>query len=295
MISSKEQDLLIQRALWMKEALSTCGPMIERIRHEMIETDICSKEDACDLVTRADQTCDSWLRAEIAKRFEEDAFLTEENGLTLRSPQAAMHQKDYVWQDILALPSVWLIDPLDGTTNFVHRLEHYAISIAWMSYGTVHLGGIYLPPSKELFFAMKGGGAYCNEKRLRVNPLEELKQGLFCTGLCIAAKGLRQKHLEEIGQVADASRGVRHLGSAACNLVKLAQGVFDGFWIRLVKPWDVAAGVLIAQEAGAEVVPLEEGQCPIESGSLVAANPKILPLLRSFVFDTATTKAGLCV
>jgi myo-inositol-1(or 4)-monophosphatase len=126
-----------------------------------------------------------------------------------------------------------------------------------------------------------------------VNNLADLKQGLFCTGLCIGGRGLREKHLEEIGQVADRSRGVRHLGSAACNLVKLAQGVFDGFWIRLVKPWDIAAGLLIAKEAGASFCALEEGKCPIESGSLLAATPKILPLLQTMIFDIPSI-VGAC-
>lgn len=283
--SIQAQESVIQRALWMKEALRTCGPMIERIRLEMEDTDIGSKQDAADLVTRADRTCDQWLREEISLHFEHDAFLTEESGLTIKHGSQASHFKHYDWQEVIKLPSVWIIDPLDGTTNFVHRLEHYAISIAWMSHGQIRLGGIYLPPSGELFFAIKDGGAYCNEKRIRVNPLAEFKQGLFSTGLCISGKGLREKHLDEIGKVADASRGVRHLGSAACSLVKLAQGVFDGFWIRLVKPWDVAAGYLIAQEAGAKVAPLEEGKCPIETGSLVAAGPNILPLLQKIVFD----------
>jgi len=280
-----QQESLIQRALWMKEALMTCGPMIERIRHEMLASDVSSKRDAADLVTRAGHACDSWLREEISKRFEKDAFLTEENGLTLKVASNSLHTKEYDWDTVINLPSVWIIDPLDGTTNFVHRLEHYAISIAWMSKGQVKIGGIYLPPSGELFFAIKDGGAYCNEKRIRVNALSELKQGLFSTGLCISGKGLREKHLEEIGEVADVSRGVRHLGSAACNLVKLAQGVFDGFWIRLVKPWDAAAGILIAEEAGAMVTPLSPGLCPLASGSFLAASPAILPLLQKMIFD----------
>ena len=161
---------------------------------------------------------------------------------------------------------------MDGTTNFLHGLPHWAISIALEHKGEVVAGVIHDPAKDEMFVAEKGGGAWLNDRRLRVSGRRDMLESIFATGIPFAGRPTLAPTLREIAQVAAVSAGVRRFGSAALDLAYVAAGRYDGFWEHGLNPWDLAAGLLLVREAGGFTGPLVEGREIFGGGGVVAAN-----------------------
>ena len=167
----------------------------------------------------------------------------------------------------------WIVDPLDGTTNFLHGLPHWAVSIALEHKGQIVSAVVYDPAKDEMFFAEKGAGAWLNDnKRLRVSGRNRMIEAIFATGIPFAAKHTLPATLKDLAQIMPVCAGVRRFGVASLDLAYVAAGRFDGYWEREVMPWDIAAGLLIVQEAGGLVQGLRDGQQPLQDGALICAN-----------------------
>ena len=170
----------------------------------------------------------------------------------------------------------WIVDPLDGTTNFLHGLPHWAISIALEHKGDMVAGVIYDPVKHEMFTAEAGQGAWLNDRRLRVSARRDLSTMLFGTGLPFGGRRGLPEMLGELGRMMPRTAGVRRWGTASLDLAYVAAGRFDGFWERALKPWDVAAGMILVREAGGLVGTIgetAETQDPLPSGDIIAAAP----------------------
>ena len=232
-----------------------------------------------DFVSQADLRAEATLKEELAKARPGYAFLMEESG--------ASGSENWTWR--------WVIDPLDGTTNFLHGIPHWAISIALqrrLPDGAIELaaGMVYSPAVDEMFWAEKGGGAFLNERRLRVSARRELPDALFATGIPFAAVSARNRlaFARTLGALMPATAGVRRFGSAALDLAWVAAGRYDGYWELGLKPWDVAAGVLIVREAGGTVTDPAGAEFIVTDDTpndLVAGNAHLHPKLRDLVHD----------
>ena len=169
----------------------------------------------------------------------------------------------------------WIVDPLDGTTNFLHGLPHWAVSIALEHKGQIVAGVIYDPTKDEMFFAEKGAGAWMNETRIRVSGRHRMIESIFATGLPFAGRTDLPDTLKDLGRLLPVCAGVRRFGAAALDLAYVAAGRYDGFWERRLKPWDLAAGVIIVKEAGGLVEPMNPAGNIVEDGEIVCANESI--------------------
>jgi myo-inositol-1(or 4)-monophosphatase len=170
----------------------------------------------------------------------------------------------------------WIVDPLDGTTNFLHGLPHWAISIGLEHKGEIVAGVIYDPVKDEMFTAEAGQGAWLNDRRLRVSARRELSTMLFGTGLPFGGRRGLPEMVAELGRMMPRTAGIRRWGTASLDLAYVAAGRFDGFWERALKPWDIAAGMVLVREAGGLVGTIgesSEAQDPMPSGDILAANP----------------------
>ncbi|HYE52284.1 MAG TPA: inositol monophosphatase family protein, partial [Azospirillaceae bacterium] len=173
----------------------------------------------------------------------------------------------------------WIIDPLDGTTNFLHGLPHWAISIALERDGEIVAGVVYEPVHDELFWAEKGAGAFLNHTRLRVSARRNMSEALIATGIPFKGHGDIQAYLVQLEAVMGEVAGIRRFGSASLDLAYVAAGRFDGFFETGLKPWDVAAGVLMVTEAGGFASEIAGGRNPSSGASVLAANAHLhLPL-----------------
>jgi myo-inositol-1(or 4)-monophosphatase len=222
------------------------------------------KKGAIDLVTEVDVAVERRFRAFIGERFPDHAILAEELGGPAPG-SVARH--------------CWIYDPIDGTTNFAHGLPIFCASLALEIDGVVSVGAIYDPTREELFTAERGGGAYLNGRRLHVTPAATLIDALLCTGFHYDIHGSGEAVLELFGSFVRRARAVRRLGSAALDLCYVAAGRFDGFWEDRLKPWDVAAGALIVEEAGGVVSGLGGEPFDVRKGHLVTANAALHPQL----------------
>ncbi len=169
----------------------------------------------------------------------------------------------------------WIVDPLDGTTNFLHGLPQWAVSIALEFKGEIVAAVIFDPAKDEMFIAEKGQGAFLNESRLRVSGRHRMIEALFATGLPFAGRSDLPETIRDLSRVLPACSGVRRFGAAALDLAYVAAGRYDGFWERRLHPWDIAAGILIVKESGGLIEPLTPGNDILESGELIAANERI--------------------
>jgi myo-inositol-1(or 4)-monophosphatase len=228
-----------------------------------------------DFVSQADLRAEATLKEELAKARPGYAFLMEESG--------AEGSEKWAWR--------WVVDPLDGTTNFLHGMPHWAISIALerrLPDGTseVAAGLIYAPAVDELFWAEKGAGAFLNDRRLRVSARRELKEAVFATGIPFAAVSAARRlaFARTLGTLMPQVAGIRRFGAASLDLAWVAAGRFDGFWELGLQPWDLAAGLLLVREAGGFVTDPEGGD-PRNSGEVVAANAHLFERLRDCVAE----------
>ena len=228
-----------------------------------------SKKGPADFVTAADERTEQILVAELSKARPGYNFLVEERG-RIEGPDKS-HR--------------FIIDPLDGTTNFLHGIPHFAISIALEREGQLVSGVVYNPVTDEMYTAERGHGAYLNDRRLRVAARKVFADSLFATGIPFMGREGHARFLRELEAVMTSSSGVRRFGSAALDLAYVAAGRYDGFWERGLSPWDVAAGTLLVREAQGVVTDLAGGGRVLETGDILAANeilhPQLLKLLKS--------------
>jgi myo-inositol-1(or 4)-monophosphatase len=215
------------------------------------------KKGPIDLVTAADVAAERAFRELIASRFSGHTVLGEEGAAADASGGARCR---------------WIVDPLDGTTNFAHGLALFCVSIALEVDGVIRLGVVYDPIGDELFTAELGDGARLNGRPLRVSGTETLIDGLLCTGFPYTIREGRPRQVAVFGAFLSESRAVRRLGSAALDLCYVAAGRFDGFWEDQLHAWDIAAGALIAQEAGACVTDFSNRAVDLVRGQIVASN-----------------------
>ena len=235
-----------------------------------------------DFVSQADLRAEAILKEELTKARPGYAFLMEESG--------ASGSDNWAWR--------WVVDPLDGTTNFLHGMPHWAISIGLerrLPDGASELtaGLVYAPATDELFWAEKGAGAYLNERRLRVSARRELKDAVFATGIPFAAVAPQRRlaFARTLGTLMPQVAGIRRFGAAAIDLAWVAAGRFDGYWELGIQPWDMAAGLLLVREAGGYANDPHGGE-PRDTGDVVAANPHLFEKLREAVID-GQAAAGL--
>src|SRR6266567_1986221 len=216
-----------------------------------------------EFVSAADLKAERIIKAELKKARPSYAMLFEESG---EEPGSDPRHR-------------WIVDPLDGTTNFLHGIPHFAISIALERDGEIVAGVIYEPIRDEMFWAEKGAGAYVNEHRLRVSARRGLAEAVIGTGMPYRGRGSHPSYLATLGAVMGATAGVRRLGAAALDLAYVAAGRYDGFWEFGLSPWDVAAGILLVREAGGYVSDLAGGREMMTTGDVLAANDHLhLPL-----------------
>lgn len=219
-----------------------------------------SKKGAIDLVTEVDIECERMFREVIADRFPDHDILAEEFGGT-----SSIHGSRYRW----------VFDPLDGTTNYAHGLPIFCSSLGLEIDGRIDVGAIYDPTRRELFTAERGEGAFLNGMRLRVSEANAVIDSLIVTGFPYDVHKRPEDLVGLFGEFLSRARAVRRLGSAALDLCYVAAGRFDAFWEQLLKPWDVAAGSLIVEEAGGRITGMDGGPFDLNAGHLVASNGAI--------------------
>lgn len=193
-----------------------------------------------DLVTEVDHQSEAFLLGQVQKNFPGHHIFSEETGIIQGSDE-----------------HIWYIDPLDGTVNYAHHIPIFCVSIAYAFHGTLVLGAVYDPMRDEMFTAERSQGAYLNGQPARVSLTTELQKSLLVTGFPYDAWNTPQDNFANFVKFSKLSQGVRRLGSAALDLCYVAAGRFDGFWELALNPWDVAAGGLICEEAGARVTNVE--------------------------------------
>ncbi|MBS0384993.1 MAG: inositol monophosphatase [Proteobacteria bacterium] len=225
-----------------------------------------SRKGPSDFVSSADLKAEKTLFEELSKGRPGYGFLMEERGAVEGTDKS--HR--------------WIVDPLDGTTNFLHGIPHFAISIGLEREGVLVAGVIYNIARDELFWAEKGAGAYLNDRRLRVAGRSEMRDALIGTGAPYHGRPGQELFLEEIGRVIAVSAGVRRMGSAALDLAYLAAGRYDGYWERNLNAWDVAAGAVLVREAGGFAMEVDGGDF-LKTGAIIAANERLLPLLTKII------------
>jgi myo-inositol-1(or 4)-monophosphatase len=230
-----------------------------------------SVKSPSDFVSAADLRAEESLRIDLAKARPAYGFLMEESGASGKPD--AEHR--------------WVVDPLDGTTNFLHGIPHWAISIAVEKRGPdgsseITAGVVYAPVADEMFVTEKGGGSFLNESRLRVSARRDLGQALFATGIPFGAVPRKDNFAAILAELMPQVAGIRRFGSAALDLAWVAAGRYDGYWETGIKPWDMAAGLLLVREAGGFVT-APDGADAYASGDVVAGNPGLHAKLRDTV------------
>ncbi len=214
---------------------------------------------AVNPVTEADIAAERWILRRLREAFPTHRFLAEEEG---GAPWHAPHP-------------IWIIDPLDGTNNFAHNLPHIAISIALVMEGRPVVGLIYDPLREELFKAWRGGGAWLNGRPMRVSVVERLRDAFLATGFPYDRRTARDNNTRRLDHFLRRSQGIRRLGAATLDLAYVACGRFDGYWELGLKPWDVAAGLLLVEEAGGRVTDYGGEPNPLSGETIVASNGRI--------------------
>jgi myo-inositol-1(or 4)-monophosphatase len=178
----------------------------------------------------------------------------------------------------------WIVDPLDGTTNYLHGLPHWAISIALEHKGEVVSGVVYDPAKDEMFVAEKGQGAWLNDtRRLRVSGRKVMIESIFATGVPFGGRPALPATLADLARLMPACAGVRRWGAAALDMAYVAAGRYEGFWERGLHPWDTAAGLILVREAGGFAESLREGEGPFASGGVICANAALFPAFAAII------------
>jgi myo-inositol-1(or 4)-monophosphatase len=224
-----------------------------------------SIKGAGDFVSAADHRAEKIIREELTRARPAYGFLGEESEEVIGKDETRR----------------WVVDPLDGTTNFLHGLPHFAISIALQRKTEIVAGVIFDVAKDEMFVAEKGGGAFMNDRRLRVSARRDLGEALLATGVPFGSRQTLPSTLRELTRLMPRSAGIRRQGSAALDLAYVAAGRYDAFWERELSPWDMAAGIVIAKEAGALVEDLSGGADMLTTGGVIAATPDLFEAVKA--------------
>lgn len=219
-----------------------------------------SRKGPADFVSAADRRAEQSLRNELARARPDHGLLMEESGSRGGDPDAERR---------------FIVDPLDGTTNFLHGLPHFAISIALEHRGEIIAAVVYDPIKEDMFYAEKGAGAFLNDRRMRVSTRDRLDNALIATGAPFKGHGDRAVFLAELDAVTASTSGIRRIGAASLDLAYVAAGRFDGYWERDLSPWDIAAGILLVREAGGFVGEIDGKPIRPESPSILATNTNL--------------------
>ncbi|NKC12334.1 MAG: inositol monophosphatase [Gammaproteobacteria bacterium] len=245
-------------------AARAAGDMMVRY-FDRVDTLKVAEKAENDFVTEVDERCERIIIDTIAAAYPEHGFLAEESGARAGDE------------------NVWVIDPLDGTLNFMHGFPQFCVSIALRNRGRVEVGVIYDPLRQELFVASRGGGARLNDRRIRVSVRRGLKGALIGTGFAFGPDDEFDRYLAVIRGISMRAAGLRRLGAAALDLAYVAAGRLDGFFESGLSEWDIAAGALIAREAGAIVADADGSENYAKSGNIVAAPPRVYKELHGII------------
>ena len=242
-------------------AARSAGQLIVRASDNMDKVKV-EQKGLNDWVTEIDRAAERELVYHINKAFPEHAILGEEGGAS------GAEDAEYTW----------VIDPLDGTTNFIRGIPHYAVSVAVVRKGVVEHAVVLDPVRQEEFTASRGQGAQLNGRRIRVSPLTNLEGSLLATGIPYKnrSEAYIPSYMKSLEAVAQQTAGIRRAGAAALDLAYVAAGRVDGFWEIGLNKWDIAGGMLLIKEAGGLITDFNGGNSTWESGDIVAANPKLL-------------------
>lgn len=241
------------------KAARRAGAIINRASLDLDQLTVRSKQDR-DYVSEVDQMAERAIIETLLDAYPNHGILAEESGAA-----DARNGEDYVW----------IIDPLDGTTNFLHGVPQYSVSIALRHKGQITQAVVYDPTRNELFTASRGRGAALNDRRIRASKRSRMSECLIGTGFPFRDFSFSEAYINMFRDMMKATSGLRRPGSAALDLAWVACGRYDGFWEMRLSPWDIAAGSLIAQEAGALVGNFLGNEGFLQSGNIVAGNPKV--------------------
>jgi myo-inositol-1(or 4)-monophosphatase len=225
-----------------------------------------SKKGPADFVSAADVRIENILKENLAKSRPNFGFWGEE------SPELLGQEG-----------SRWIVDPIDGTTNFLHGIPHFCISIAAEHQGDIIAGVVIDPVKNEVFWAEKGMGAYCNDRRIRVSGRDALTDCLIATGIPFAGHGYHDDFLARLGRIMPKVAGIRRMGAAALDMAYVAAGRVDGYFEHPIKPWDIAAGIILVKEADGIVTDYTGGQDMLNHGHVLASNRSIAGILAKTV------------
>jgi myo-inositol-1(or 4)-monophosphatase len=242
-------------------AARRAGSIINRATLDGSPLEVRSKQ-VNDYVTQVDRAAEEAVMEVVRKAYPEHGFLAEESG-------ASSADAEYRW----------IIDPLDGTTNFIHGFPQYCVSVAVEQRGALAHAVVYDPVKNELFTASKGRGAFLNDRRIRVSKCTRLQDALVGTGFPFKELSRVDLYLKQLRRLMSETSGVRRAGAAALDLAYVACGRLDAFWELGLSPWDMAAGALLIQEAGGLVGDLSGDGDFLASGDITAATPKLFPAL----------------
>ncbi|MGI4878820.1 MAG: inositol monophosphatase family protein [Janthinobacterium lividum] len=242
----------------MDKAARKAAPRLRRDFNEVDALQV-SRKGPADFVSNADRATEKTIRDILTHARPDWGLLMEEEGAT----------------DGADPDHRWIVDPLDGTTNFLHGVPHFSISIAAEERGEVIAGLVYQPLTDESFWAEKGKGAWLQDRRLRVSARRDLADSLIATGIPFAGHGDPEPFRNILDKVMVEVAGVRRFGSAALDLAWVAAGRFDAYWESDLQPWDVAADILLVREAGGFVTDFRGGDRPMERAEIVAGNDRI--------------------
>jgi myo-inositol-1(or 4)-monophosphatase len=247
----------------VEAAHSAANIMRRQIQH--VDAIPFEKKARHDYVTEVDKACEEEIVREIKRYYPEHSFLCEEGGASGESEV------------------VWVIDPLDGTSNYLHGIPHFAVSIAQQVNGRTEHAVVYDPMRDEMFTASRGSGAYLNQKRIRVSARSGLDSAVLATAFPFRQRNQLQSYARVFQAILSKIEDFRRAGTASLDLAWVAAGRLDGFFELGLKPWDVAAGALIVREAGGVVIDWDGGDKVEDAGSILAAPFKLITPLRQIV------------
>jgi myo-inositol-1(or 4)-monophosphatase len=242
----------------MIAAAQKAGRALRRDFNEVENLQV-SRKGPADFVSKADTKAEKVLVEELQKARPAYGFLLEESG-------------EIEGTDI---SNRWIIDPLDGTTNFLHGIAHFAVSVALERDRRIEAGVVYNPITDDLYYAERGKGAFHNDKRLRVSGRSDLSESIFATGVPFLGRPDHEPFLAELKGVMASTAGVRRFGAAALDLAFVAAGRYDGYWEHNLKSWDIAAGLLLVREAGGFVTDMDGHDKMLETGGVIATNASL--------------------
>ena len=220
-----------------------------------------------DFVTKADREAERIIKDDLMSARPTYGWLGEETGGT----------------DGVDPTRRWIVDPLDGTTNFLHGMPHWAVSIALEHKGEIVSAVVFDAAKDEMFWAEKGSGCWLNESRLRVSGRRNMVEAVFATGIPFGAKTTLPATMQDLARLMPACAGVRRWGAASLDLAYVAAGRYDGYWERELKAWDIAAGILLVREAGGFVSGIRDGDDPLEKGAVICANEPLFEPFRKII------------